>query len=366
MNITCLKDALGDSINIVSKAVATRAVLNILEGIYIRAEESGKITLIGNDLEIGIESVIEGKVAEAGEIVLNAKMFFNIVKSMPGSEISIETRENGLTVIKSGNSKFEIIGTDASEFPFLPAVEAENSIRISKSNLKSMIENTSFAAAQTDTRPVLTGCLLETNDNGLRMVALDGFRMAIRDVETDNHGLDFSVIIPAKSLSELQRILSDEGDVTFCFSSRYVMFEFENNRMVIRLIEGEYMNYRGIISDDFETEIVCDVNELTRAVNRASLIILNDLNRSPIKFKVEDGSLKISCETTAGNVNETIETEKGLSPVTIGFSNKYLLSALHACDCEEIILKIKAGNKPAVIVPADDNKFLHLILPMQM
>lgn len=366
MNISCKKEALSESISIVSKAVASRAVLNILEGIYIKAEENGKITLIGNDLEIGIESVIEGKVIEGGEIVLNAKMFFNIVRSMSDSEISIETRENGITTIKSGNSKFEIVGINASEFPFLPSVEAENSIRISKVKLKEMIEKTSFAAAQTDTRPVLCGCLLETLESGLRMVALDGFRMAIRDVETDVHGLNFSVIIPAKSLNELSRILNDDGDVNFCFSPRYAMFEFENNKMVIRLIEGEYLNYRGIISDDFETEIVCNVNEIIAAVNRASLIIVNEFNRSPIKFKVEDGVLRISCETTAGTVNENIETERGLNPVTIGFSNKYLLSALHACGGEEIIFKIKAANKPAVIVPTDGDSYLHLILPMQI
>ena len=153
MNISCKKEALSESISIVSKAVASRAVLNILEGIYIKAEENGKITLIGNDLEIGIESVIEGKVIEGGEIVLNAKMFFNIVRSMSDSEISIETRENGITTIKSGNSKFEIVGINASEFPFLPSVEAENSIRISKVKLKEMIEKTSFAAVKGEIIP---------------------------------------------------------------------------------------------------------------------------------------------------------------------------------------------------------------------
>lgn len=366
MKILCDRSALSEAVSIVSRAVSGRSSLSVLEGIYMNAEADGTVTLIGNDLEIGIEAKIEATVSEPGEVVLNAKMIGSIVRTLPADNVSIEVNEKNTALIRSGASRFEITGISADEFPDLPLVESEYSISLPSAMLKDMIAKTIFAVAVTDNKPVLTGGLLEIKKDGLTMVALDGYRMAIRNVALENDFEEKKLIIPEKSLNELSKILPDDEEIKINATSRHAIFMFGGCRLVTRLIEGNYINYAGVIPKDYDIEIVCSAGQLTESVQRASLIILNDVVKSPVKMLIEDGNINVSCSTAAGNVDDNIAVNVKDKSLEIGFYNRYLLEAFRVIDTDEVKLKFNTSTSPLVIVPPKGNDFLYLVLPLRL
>ncbi len=367
MKILCDRDRLSEAVATVSRAVSGRSSLSVLEGIYICAEADGTITLIGNDLEIGIEAKIEATVSEPGEVVLNAKMIGGIVRALPGEQVSLEVNEKNLALIRSGAAKFEIAGIAAEEFPELPQVAAEYAMSIPANLLREMISRTIFAVAATDNNPILTGCLLEIEKTGLTMVALDGHRMAIRKMAMENDFEEKKMIIPEKSLGELARIIGDdETEIQIHATESHANFMFENYRMVTRLIEGNYLNYKSVIPKDHDIEIRCVAGKLNESIQRASLIILNDVVKSPVKFKVEDGNINISCETSAGSVDDNIPVNIKDAALEIGFYNRYLLEAIRAIDTEEVTLRFQSATSPLVILPPEGDAYLYLILPLRL
>nr|QGT51225.1 DNA polymerase III subunit beta [uncultured Firmicutes bacterium] len=368
MEIICNREMLTDAINIVSKAVSTRSALNVLEGICIRAEDDKKVVLTGNDLDVAIEAVIDAEVKEAGAIVLNAKMLLSIMRTLTEEKVYITVNEKNMTLIKNGNAKFEINGIKAEEFPEFPVVDPEYSIEVEREKFKEMVEKTIFSVSFSDNKPVLTGCYLEGTEDGLRMVAVDGYRVAIRNVKTETKFERNGVIIPSKSLNEMTKILkdSDEPLVINC-TSKNAMFLFDNYRMSTRLIEGEYINYKSIIPQNFELIVECPTAALMDSVSRASLIITNDMNKSPVKFNIEDENIKVSCETMAGSVDDNIPVSMPEKSLEIGFNHVYLLDALRACDSENVMLKFNTNTTPMIITGTEnDETFLYLILPMRM
>lgn len=370
MKILCEREKLNEAIGIVSRAVSGHSNMPVLEGICFRAEANGTLTLIGNDLEIGIEAKISATVAVPGEVVLNAKMISGIVRTLPVDQVSIEVNDKNLALIKSGAAKFEIAGLPASDFPELPVVESDYSISLPGGLLKEMIAKTTFAIAVTDNNPILTGCLLEIEKTGLTMVALDGYRLALRRATLKNDFEEKKMIIPGKSLGELARILSDgEDPVRIDATARHAIFNFEGFRMVTRLIEGNYMNYQSVIPKDSAIELTCSAAKMQESVQRASLIILNDLVKSPVKFKIEDGNVNISCATMAGSVDDNIPVDIKDASLEIGFYNRYLLEAFRVVDTETVRLLFNSPTSPLVIVPpkgAGEEDFLYLILPLRL
>lgn len=368
MEIICNRETLTDAINIVSKAVSSRSALNVLEGICIRSDSDQKITLTGNDLDIAIEAVIDAEVKETGAIVLNAKMLLNIMRTLTDDKVYINVNDKNMTLIKNGNAKFEITGIKAEEFPEFPVVDPEYSIEVEREKFKEMVDNTIFSVSLSDNKPVLTGCFLEGTEEGLRMVAVDGYRVAIRNVKTENKFEHSGVIIPAKSLSEITKILKEsEEPLKINCTSKNAMFLFDNYRMSTRLIEGEYINYKSIIPQNFELTVECPTAAITDSVSRAALIITNDMNKSPVKFNIEDENIKISCETMAGSVDDNIPVSMPEKSLEIGFNHRYLLDAFRACDSENVLLKFNTNTAPMIITgTGDDDSFLYLILPMRM
>lgn len=367
MKISCMLDTLGSAVTTVSRAVSSRSSLSVLEGIYIKAEAGGKITLAGNDLEIGIEAVIEGDVSEPGEVVINAKMLGSILRTLTNEKVNLEVNEKHLTLIRSGAAKFEIAGIAPDEFPDLPSVEAEYSVGIPANLLKDMVDKTSFSVAQIDNNPILTGCLLEIQKTGLSMIALDGYRMAIRRVEMENDFDEKKIVIPEKSLSELARIISDEEEtVQVHATSRHAIFLFDNVKMVTRLLEGEFINYHSVIPNDFDMALECSTKQLTESIQRASLIILNDVVKSPVKFNITDGNINISCSTTAGTVDDNIPVDVSDKSLEIGFYNRFLLDAFKVIDADMVKLKFNKAVNPLVITPTEGDGFLYLILPLRL
>lgn len=367
MKFLCEQEVLNEAVGIVSRAVSSRSNLPVLEGIYIKATDDGKIKLTGNDMEIGIEASLEAEVIEAGEVVINAKMLCGIIRSLAPGKVSIESNEKFWTLIKSGGAKFEIAGISAEEFPDLPIVDAEYSISIPANILKDMIAKTGFAVAATDNNPILTGCLLEIRHSGLTMVALDGYRMAMCKTEMENDFEEKSMIIPEKSFAELARIIGDtDEEVLINATSHNAIFMFDNVKMVTRLIEGNYINYSNVIPKDFSIEFECETDRVMDSVQRVSLIILNDVVKSPVRFNVGDGNVNISCSTSAGNVDDNIPIDLMDKSLEIGFYNRYLLEAFRVIDTEKVRLKFNTPTSPLVVVPTEGDNFLYLILPLRL
>ena len=367
MKLRCTKESLTEAINIVSKAVSSRSTIAVIEGIHVRAQEGNSLRLTGNDFEIGIECVIDAQVEMTGEIVINAKMFGDIVRKLPEEAVDIELLDNNVTRIISGKSKFEIPGIVATEFPELPAFDPEYSINISKTNIKKMINNTIFSVGTSESKIVLTGCLLETLGETIRMVAVDGYRLAMRDEKLSKEYEPRSVIIPSKALSELNKILKDgDEEIEVNYTQKHAVFLFDNCKMVTRLIEGEYINYRQIMPQDSSISITCDVRGLVNSIERAALVNISDINKSPIKMKIGGDNINISCQTSVGTVDDNIYAETGDAEIEIGFNHKFLLDALHACEGDEVILKMKESVTPCVLEPVEGNNFYYLILPVRL
>lgn len=365
MIINCLKSELCETLSIVSKAVSSKSNLPVLEGIFLKADENSELTLIGNDLEISVEAKIKVEVIEPGKAVLNAKMFMAIARSMPQENMTVEVKENK-ALIKSGNSKFEIPGIDPMEFPELIRVSSDYEIEMPNNVFKNMVSKTSFSVSQSDQRPVLKGCLLEIKGNKVKMVAVDKFRMAIREEELEESFEEKQIIIPEKALSEVSKILKDEEKVKISCNSKNVVFCFENYKLTSRLIEGEFIKYESAISPAFETEIECSKSELSDTINRASLMMVNEALKSPIKFSIGDDNINVSCETMQGSFEDNISVPTGDKNLLIGFNNVFLLEALRACDEEMIRLKMNKNINPLVITPVEGDKFLYLVLPMKI
>ena len=367
MNIICLKNQLNDAITSVSKAVSSHSNLPILEGIYLKADENGVITLISNDMEMGIEAKIEAEVKESGQTVLNAKMFSSIVKNLPTEEIIIKTDEKNICTIKSGNSKFEIMGMNPIDFPELPSVNPDYTIEISKKCLKEIISKTIFCTSSSDNRPVLKGCLMEIEGDSVRMVATDGFKLALRNYKLENSYENIKLIIPSKTLGEINKIIKDDEEkVKISFTSKNALFVFENYKIVTRLIEGDYIKYKSAIYEEGEIEIDCPLYELFDSVYRASLIITGDSNDAPVRFKICDDNINVSCETIVGKVDDNISVATGKADLEIGFFNGFLLDVLRACDDENVKIKFKKNINPMIITPIEGDNYLYFLLPRRL
>ena len=367
MKILCDKNTLNEAIISVSKAVSSHSNLPILEGIYVKASEDGTLTLISNNMEMGIEAKIEAEVKVSGRCVLNAKIFGSIVKNLPLDDVSMELDAKNILTIKSGNSKFEITGMNPLDFPELPSVNPDYSINIPKKILREMIAKTIFCASLSDNRPVLKGSLIDILGPTVKMVATDGFRLAVRTYHLEKSYPEKKFVVPSKSLAEINKILKDdEEDVLINCTAKNAVFIFENYRVVTRLIEGDYINYQSAIYEEGEIEIECPLYDLFDSVSRASLIITENSNDAPVKLRIENDNINVSCETIVGKVDDNIPVKTGDAQLEIGFFNGFLLGVLRACDDETVKIKFRKNINPMIVTPTDGDEYVYLLLPRRL
>ncbi len=366
MKILCNKNILNEAVISVSKAVSNHSNLPILEGIYIYASEDGTLTLVSNDMEMGIEAKIQAEVFTPGRTVLNARIFGNIVKNLPLDEVYMELNDKNICTIKSGNSKFEISGMNPLDFPELPKINPDYSVNVPQKTLKEMISKTIFCASISDNRPVLKGCLFDIIGNTVKIVATDGFRLAVRTYTLEKEYEERRFIVPTKALSEINKILKEENLAEINCTSKNAVFSFNNYKVVTRLIEGEYINYNSAIYSEGEIELECPLYELFDSVYRASLIITENSNDAPVKFKIENDNINISCETIVGRVDDNISVSTGDANLEIGFFNGFLLGVLRACDDEIVKVKFKKNINPMIITPTEGDSYVYLLLPRRL
>lgn len=363
MKFVCSKNDLNEAISTVQKAVMSKATLPILEGIYIEAGEN--VRLIGNSFDLGIEYSINADVMSKGSIVLNSRIFGDIVRKLPDSEVFFEVKDNFNTVIECGNSYFEIKGMASGGFPMLPEIEEEKKVSIPQVSLKEMIKKTIYAISTDENRKILTGSLIEVKDGEFTMVSLDGFRLAIAKVLIKEN-VEFEAVIPGKNLNEIHKILEQiDDEVKITLSENQALFEMNGCRIISKLLSGEYMNYRNFIPEQFETVITVDTRELIDSIERASLITSED-KRYPVKFVVKDDNLIVTSSAEIGISKEELKVEMDGSDITIGFNPRYLLDSLKVVDEEKIKISFSSSIGPSVIRPIEGDRFLFMVLPVRM
>ena len=363
MKLICSKSNLLHGVNIVSKAVPTRTTMAILECILIDAS-SDEIKLIANDMELGIETIIDGDIIENGIIALDAKIFSEIVRKLPDNEVVLETDASFKTVITCEKAKFNIIGKSGEDFSYLPYIEKNDPISISQFTLKEVIRQTIFSIADNDNNRLMTGELFEINENQLKVVSLDGHRISIRNIELKDHYDSKKVVVPGKTLNEISKILpgSVDDDVTIFITDNHIIFEFLNTTVVSRLIEGEYFKIEQMLSSDYETKVKINKRELLNCIDRATLLV-KEGDKKPIIMDIQDGVMELKINSFIGSMNENIDIEKAGKDILIGFNPKFFIDALRVIDEEEVSLYMVNPKAPCFIRD-DDNQFIYLILPV--
>ena len=363
MKIICSKSNLLRGVNIVSKAVPTRTTMAILECILIDAS-TNEIKLMANDMELGIETKIEGTIEERGIIALDAKIFSEIVRKLPDNDVVIETDASFKTVITCEKAKFNIVGKSGDDFSYIPFIEKNEAVVISQFSLKEVIRQTIFSIADNDNNKLMTGELFEIKDNQLKVVSLDGHRISIRCIDLKNNYSDKKVVVPGKTLQEISKIISGsvDEDVMIYITDNHIVFEFDTTTVVSRLIEGEYFKIDQMLSTNYETKVKINKKELLDCIDRSTLLV-KEGDKKPIIMNVTDGNMELKINSFIGSMNEDIDIEKEGKDILIGFNPKFFIDALRVIDEEEVSLYMVNPKAPCFI--KDENeKFIYLILPV--
>ena len=363
MKLICSKANLLKGVSTVSKAVPSRTTMAILECILIDAS-ANEIKLTANDMELGIETTIEGEILERGIIALDAKIFSEIVRKLPDNDVVIETDDSFKTTITCEKAKFDIVGKSSEDFSYLPYIERNESIRISQFTLKDAVRQTIFSIADNDNNKLMTGELFEINENQLKVASLDGHRISIRNIELKENYRYRKVVVPGKTLQEISKILTGEAEdmVDIFFTDNHILFEFENTKVVSRLIEGEYFNIDQMISSDYETKVKVNKREFLSCIDRATLLV-REGDKKPIIINIQDDSMELKINSFVGSMNEEIEIEKEGKNILIGFNPKFFIDALRVIDEEKVTLYMVNPKAPCFIKD-DEGTFIYLILPV--
>ena len=320
MKLRFQKDDIVNGISIVMKAVPSKTTMSILECILIDAS-SGEIKLTGNDMELGIETTVNGEILEHGKIALDAKLFSEITRrvSSQNAVVTIESDDKFNTTISCENSVFNIQGRDGDEFSYIPYIEKNKYISLSQFTLKEVIQQTIFSISPNDSNKMMAGELFEVNENQLKVVSLDGHRISIRNVTLKDHYENTKVIVPGKTLSEISKILGgdNEKEVLIYFSTNHILFEFDQTIVVSRLIEGEYFRINQMLSSDYETKVTINKKEFLDCIERATILIREN-DKKPLILNVGDNSMELKLNSSFGSMNAELMIHKTGKDIMIG------------------------------------------------
>ena len=363
MKIICTKSNLVKGVNIVSKAVPSKTTMPILECILIDAS-TNIIKFTANDMELGIETVIEGSILEKGIVAIDAKIFSEIVRKLPDNEVVIECDSNLQTTISCEKAKFSISAKSGEDFSYLPYVEKNDMINLSQFTLKEIIRQTIFAIADNDSNKLMTGELFQIQDNMLKVVSLDGHRISIRKTELKDSYPSRKVVVPGKTLMEVSKILSGEAEseVNISFTNNHIVFEFDNTVVVSRLIEGEYFRIDQMLSSDYDTKVKINKKEFLSCIDRATLLV-KEGDKKPIIINILDDVMELKIKSQIGSMNEEILINKEGKDLLIGFNPKFLIDALRVIDDEEVTLYLMNPKAPCFIKDEKES-YIYLILPV--
>jgi DNA polymerase-3 subunit beta len=337
----------------------------ILECILIDAT-TNEIKFTSNDMELGIETIVEGRIEEKGQIALDAKIFYEIIRRLPDNDITIKTDDKYVATITCEKAKFNIPGKSGEDFAYLPVIEREESLSISQYTLKEMIRQTIFSIALNENNRLMTGELFEIKNNCLKIVSLDGHRISIRRMPLKGSYTDRKLVVPGKTLSEISKILSGEVDdqVSIFFTQNHILFEFDQTVVVSRLIDGEYFRIDQMLSSDYETKLSINKKEFLDCIDRATLLV-RESDKKPIIIHITDDRMELRIDSVMGSMNEEIDIDKEGKDILIGFNPKFLIDALKVIDDETISIYLVNPKAPCFIRDEEET-YTYLILPVNI
>ncbi|NMB29297.1 MAG: DNA polymerase III subunit beta [Clostridiaceae bacterium] len=366
MKLTCTRNHLMDAISTVQRVVATRSTDKLLDGILLVADQ--ELVLTGYDNETGIEYRMEADISRKGDIVVPAKFLSEVVRKLPDNHVYLEVQEDNILIVESGNSKFRLRGYPADKYPEIRFVEEESRIVVKQKTLRDMINQTIFAAS-TDyhSRSALTGLNLICERDSLTLVAIDGFRLAIRHEKVPGMDIDINIVIPAKAMAEIARIMSDgDEEVVILPSHNYIIFDKGNVKLVTRLIKSEYMNYRSIIPREADSSLIISPEVLLAAIERASIMIETDDRRFPVTLSMPNNdTMIIESRTNIGEAKEDIPIALAGDRVEIDFNPRFFIEVLREIEDERVMLTFSGSLGPCSIKPESGDKFFYMILPLR-
>lgn len=375
MKISCQKAQLIKIINTVQKAVSSKSIMPILECIKIEAEGNGNITVTGNNLDLCIEYNDVCEVSEGGSVAISSRIFGEIIRKLPGNEVLISVNEsNNVTTIKCDKAEFNLQGLSSNEYPAVPEISETYRFTIKQSVLKKMIRKTIFSVSQNEARkPILTGSLFEIETGVLSVVSTDGYRLAICKETVDSSLQSNKFVVPGLTLREIFKVLEDDEEKTVdvIVSDRHAMFDFDSYKVVTRLLEGEYINYKPVLMTPNSIFVVANTAELSDSLDRASLLINDDITakaeKVPVRLNIVMDKIEITCMTGKGQVHDAVDVSVNGDDIEIGFNHKYLLEALRACEEDEIKMELSNPRSSCFIRSASgDDSYTFMILPVRL
>ncbi len=366
LKISCNNYDLLEALQAVQKASSSNTSFPILECILFEADDLIKLT--GNNLEIAIEYTIDGDIIEKGQTAVNSKIICEIIRRMPEGNILIETTAEGNIKISCGELEFNINGISGDDFPKIPDTDTLNKIEITADVLSSLVKTTSFAVAISDMKPILTGIKLEFKDNEITAAAVDGYRLAVKTVKTENKMPECSCVIPGKSLTEFCKITgSADEEIIINISDKSALFDFGRCKFFTRLLEGEFINYTNIIPKEYKYNLEVSVSDLIKSVDRAALMSESDSNKTPIKVIYDNDKMSVLCTTQRGSVTDVLNVKsEGNEIIEVGYNCKYLMDALKAASTQDVKIEITGSINPTVIKPVEGDDFIFIVLPVRL
>lgn len=366
MKFTCEKTLLVSAISVASRTVAQKSAIAALEGVYVKAGLT--LQLSGYNLETGITVSVPAEISERGECIMPARLFFDIIRKLPDDMVDVSVDSNYQVSIRCGISSFTIAATDAENYPELPDVEYENAVPIPQRALKEMIAGTIFSVSENQARPIHTGCLFEVEDSSVTVVAVDGYRLALRRFHPETPtGRTLKFVAPAAALKEVEKILDDTDEpAKFTLGTKHLLFEIGGATLVCRLLEGEFLDWRRVVPTENPIKLGANVARLTASIERVGLIISEKV-KSPVRCTFGENSGDFKTRTTIGAAHDVCPLSGDGQELEIGFNCRYLLEALRAVPTEETILELSNGLSPIVMTPPDGgDAYAYMVLPVRL
>lgn len=379
IQLTCDRQQLVEAVSNVQRAVSSKSSVPALEGILLKAEREG-MTLCGFDLELGMTTRLPARIEESGSVILGARLFSDIIRRLPGDLVKLTVDEKNVTTIESGASEFSIAGMGAEEYPELPSVSGAGEFSVQNDLLKGMIRQTIFAVADSDAKPIHTGTLFELSGGRLRLVSVDGYRLAMREEILTGEGAEgtdgldapagsseeMSFVVPGKTLTEVMKLLpEDDGTAGIQVGRRHILFTIGSYTVISRLLEGEFLDYRSAIPSACQTEVKVNTREFINSVERVSLLITDRL-KSPVRCVFGEDSIHLSCSTAIGRANDQFSASIQGAGLEMGFNNRYLLDALRNTEGDEVRIQLNGPLSPMKIMPPEGDSYLFLVLPVRL
>ena len=366
MKFSCEKVLLQSAIAVTSRAVAQKSSIPALEGLLLHVDTN--LTVSGYNMQTGIRTKVSADVVSGGDIVLNARLFGDIIRRMPDDVVTVSVDDRQTVHLSCGDADFDILGLSAADYPDLPEVEDEYAMSIQQKTLRAMIEEVAFAVSTNESRPVHTGALFEISDAGLTMVAVDGFRLAVRREKLEiMEGGAFSFVAPGSALSEVKGICADTEDLaTVTLGRRHILFEVGDTELICRRLEGEFLDYKNAIPRKNPITLIADTKSLIESIDRVSVVISDKL-KSPVRCLFECDKVTLTAKTGNGESRDVCRLSGDGGGLEIGFNNRYLMEALRYAPADTVKIELNTGVSPAVIVPVEgEENFLYMVLPVRL